>query len=557
MQEVFDLSLHALFAVAGGSTKNGDGVLVKIGIPKETHDGERRVAATPDTVEKLLKLGFEVQIEAGAGDAARLPDAGFLAAGATLASSAEEIWSNSDLVLKVRPPQAPELPLVREGSHLISLFFPAQNGNLIEALAEKKCTVVALDQIPRISRAQKMDVLSSMANIAGYRAVIEAANHFGSFFSGQITAAGRTRPAQVLVIGAGVAGLAAIAAARGLGAEVRAFDVRPAVKEQVESLGARFLELDFEEPAETEGGYAKEMSKAFLEAEYALFAEQAKEVDIIITTALIPGKKAPELITKAMVESMKPGSIVVDLAAEQGGNCAYTQPDRAIEVKGVTVLGYTDLTCRLATHASQLFSTNLVNLLSDMVGEDGYRVDMEDEVVRKSLVLNNGVVTWPPPPEPEKAVPPPPTREVPQKSEPAPAAKPKASGHGASSGPGAIWPVLVTVLALLGVGATVDDPQLVHNLTVFVLACFVGWQVVWSVTAALHTPLMSVTNAISGIIVVGGMLQVAVTHTAGGDGGLTVSVLLGAVAILVASINIAGGFLVTQRMLKMFRKEGK
>ena len=528
---------------------------MKIGIPKETHAGERRVAATPDTVEKLLKLGFEVKVETGAGEAARLPDSGFSDAGATVVENAAAIWDDSDLVLKVRPPEAAELEQVNEGTHLVSLFFPAQNGNLIEALASKKCTVIALDQIPRISRAQKMDVLSSMANIAGYRAVIEAANHFGSFFSGQITAAGRTRPAQVMVIGAGVAGLAAIAAARGLGAEVRAFDVRPAVKEQVESLGARFLELDFEEPAETDGGYAKEMSQAFLDAEFALFAAQAKEVDIIITTALIPGKKAPELITKAMVESMKPGSIVVDLAAEQGGNCAYTQPDRAVEVKGVTILGYTDLTCRLATHASQLFSTNIVNLLSDMVGEEGYAVDLEDEVVRKALVVNNGVVTWPPPPEPEKAVPPPPTKEAPKAPEPVVKSKPK-SGHGAQSGPGSFMPVLFAIAALLTVGATVDDAQLVHNLTVFVLACFVGWQVVWSVTAALHTPLMSVTNAISGIIVVGGMLQVAVT-SGSGDGGLSVSVLLGAVAILVASINIAGGFLVTQRMLKMFRREGK
>jgi len=525
---------------------------VKIGIPKEIHAGERRVAATPDTVGKLLKLGFEVQIEAGAGEEARLPDAGFAEAGATVVDGPNPIWAESDLILKVRPPTETELSWMKEGTHVISLFFPAQNSNLIDQLAAKKATVVALDQIPRISRAQKMDVLSSMANIAGYRAVIEAANHFGSFFSGQITAAGRTRPAQVLVIGAGVAGLAAIAAARGLGAEVRAFDVRPAVKEQVESLGARFLELDFEEDsAETAGGYAKEMSQAFLDAEFALFAEQAKEVDIIITTALIPGKKAPELITKAMVESMKPGSIVVDLAAEQGGNCAYTQPDRAVEVKGVTILGYTDLTCRLATHASQLFSTNIVNLLNDMVGEEGYAVDMEDEVVRKAMVVHNGLVTWPPPPEPEKAVPPPPTQEAPKPVEkPVVVKKSSSGGHGASQEAGSITPVLVISAVLLAIGFSDADAQLTHNLTVFSLACFVGWQVVWSVTAALHTPLMSVTNAISGIIVVGGMLQVAVA-----DAG-SVSLWLGAAAILVASINIAGGFLVTQRMLKMFRREG-
>jgi NAD(P) transhydrogenase subunit alpha len=531
------------------SVKNGDGDVVKIGIPKETHLGERRVAATPATVVKLLKLGFEVQIQSGAGESAHLLDADFVTAGATLVDSAETLWASSNLVLKVRPPSVEELALMTDSSQLISLFFPSQNSNLIDRLAAKKCTVIALDQIPRISRAQKMDVLSSMANIAGYRAVIEAANHFGSFFAGQITAAGRTRPAQVLVIGAGVAGLAAVAAARGLGAEVRAFDVRPAVKEQVESLGARFLELTFEEEegTETAGGYAKEMSQAFLDAEFALFAEQAKEVDIIITTALIPGKKAPELITKAMVDTMKPGSIVVDLAAEQGGNCAYTQPDRAVEVKGVTILGYTDLTSRLATHASQLFSTNIVNLLSDMVGDEGYQVDLEDEVVRKALVVHQGQVTWPPPPDPEKAVAPPPTLEAP-KVAPAPVAK---ASHGSASEPGSLVPVVALSALLLILGLSNPDKQLVHNLTVFALACFVGWQVVWSVKPALHTPLMSVTNAISGIIVVGGMLQVGV-----GEPG-SVPSLMGAAAILVASINIAGGFWVTQRMLKMFRREAK
>jgi NAD(P) transhydrogenase subunit alpha len=522
---------------------------VKIGIPKETHLGERRVAATPATVVKLLKLGFEVQIETGAGEAAHLLDPDFVTAGATLVDKAETLWATSDLVLKVRPPNLQELALMADSSQLICLFFPAQNSNLIDRLADKKCTVIALDQIPRISRAQKMDVLSSMANIAGYRAVIEAANHFGSFFAGQITAAGRTRPAQVLVIGAGVAGLAAVAAARGLGAEVRAFDVRPAVKEQVESLGARFLELTYEEEegSETAGGYAKEMSQAFLDAEFALFAEQAKEVDIIITTALIPGKKAPELITKAMVDSMKPGSIVVDLAAEQGGNCAYTQPDRAVEVKGVTILGYTDLTSRLATHASQLFSTNIVNLLSDMVGDEGYQVDLEDEVVRKALVVHQGQVTWPPPPDPEKAVAPPPTLEAP-KVAPTPVSK---ASHGSASEPGSLVPVVGLSVLLLVLGLLIPDVELVHNLTVFALACFVGWQVVWLVKPALHTPLMSVTNAISGIILVGGMLQVGV-----GEPG-SVPSLMGAAAILVASINIAGGFWVTQRMLKMFRREAK
>ena len=407
---------------------------MRVGIPTEVHPGERRVAATPDTVGKLIKLGFDVSVQSGAGEGAKLSDDAYAEAGAEVVSAVADLWAQSDIVLKVRGPGvdpadgSDECERLREGGWLISMIQPATNGPMIERLAARKATVIALDQIPRISRAQKMDVLSSMANIAGYRAVIEAANHFGSFFSGQITAAGRTRPAQVMVIGAGVAGLAAIAAARGLGAEVRAFDVRLAAKEQVESLGARFLELEFpaDESGETAGGYAKTMSKEFIDAEMALFAEQAKEVDIIITTALIPGKKAPVLITKEMVDSMKRGSIVVDLAAEQGGNCGYTQPDRAVEVKGVTILGYTDLTSRLATQSSQLFGTNLVNLLSDMTTEGECAIDLEDEVVRKSMVLRDGVFTWPPPPDPEKAVAPPPTDEVPAaKPPPAPVVEPE------------------------------------------------------------------------------------------------------------------------------------
>ena len=524
---------------------------MRVGIPTEVHPGEQRVAATPDTVRKLIKLGFEVSIQSGAGEGAKLTDEAYSDAGATVVSEVDALWRDSDIVLKVRSPETDpadgtdECNRLREGGWLISLIQPATNGPLVERLSTRKATVIALDQIPRISRAQKMDVLSSMANIAGYRAVIEAANHFGSFFSGQITAAGRTRPAQVMVIGAGVAGLAAIAAARGLGAEVRAFDVRLAAKEQVESLGARFLELEFpaDEGGETAGGYAKIMSKEFIDAEMALFAEQAKEVDIIITTALIPGKKAPVLITKEMVDSMKRGSIVVDLAAEQGGNCGYTQPDRAIEVNGVTVLGYTDLTSRLATQSSQLFGSNLVNLLSDMTTDGVCAIDLEDEVVRKSLVLRDGVVTWPPPPDPLKAVAPPPTDEVPK---PAPVETPAPKVDSKPSN----MPSFVG--ALLGLGAIYvglgDKGDFVAQLTVFVLACFVGWQVVWNVTAALHTPLMSVTNAISGIIIVGGMMQ------AGNASADQLAQILGAVAILVASINIAGGFLVTHRMLAMFRK---
>jgi len=518
---------------------------MKIAVPKESAKGERRIAATPDTVRKLIKLGFEVAVEAGAGVSASLPDGLFAEAGATIVG-ADAIWAEAELVLKVRPPSIEEVGCIPEGASLISLFYPAQNGDLIEALAARKITVVALDQVPRISRAQKMDVLSSMANIAGYRAVIEAANHFGSFFGGQITAAGRTRPAQVMVVGAGVAGLAAIAAARGLGAEVRAFDVRPAAKEQVESLGARFLDFHFEEEpsAETAGGYAKQMSAAFIEAELAFLAKQAAECDIIITTALIPGKKAPQLITKEAVAAMRPGSIVVDMAAEQGGNCAHTQPDRAVQIKGVTILGYTDLTSRLATHASQFFGTNLFNLLKDLLGEEqgagGLVLDMEDEVVRKSTIINQGVVIWPPPPDPEKAIPPPPTSEVPMPTKAA-AKKEVKKGSG-------LVPVALAVAALALVGLS-GDAKFAQNFTVFVLACFVGWQVVWSVTPALHTPLMSVTNAISGIIVVGGMLQAA-------SGELNLATVLGAIAVLVATINISGGFLVTRRMLAMFQRGG-
>jgi NAD(P) transhydrogenase subunit alpha len=529
---------------------------MRVGIPTEVHPGERRVAATPDTVGKLMALGFEVSVQSGAGEGAKLEDSAYRDAGATIVDDVNELWADSDIVLKVRAPETDpadgtdECERLREGGWLISMVQPATNGPLVERLAARKATLIALDQIPRISRAQKMDVLSSMANIAGYRAVIEAANHFGSFFAGQITAAGRTRPAQVMVIGAGVAGLAAIAAARGLGAEVRAFDVRLAAKEQVESLGARFLELEFpaDEGGETSGGYAKIMSKEFVDAEMALFAEQVKEVDIIITTALIPGKPAPILITKEMVDSMKPGSIVVDLAAEQGGNCGYTEPDRAVEFGGVTILGYTDLTSRLATQASQLFGTNLVNLLSDMTTDGECIIDLEDEVVRKSLILRDGVVTWPPPPDPQKAVAPPPTDKIPKS-----AAKPVAASLPAPAGASSPSKMPMVVAILLGAGAIYvgqykEMDVFVQQLTVFVLACFVGWQVVWNVTAALHTPLMSVTNAISGIIIVGGMMQ------AGNRDAGELAQILGAIAILVASINIAGGFLVTHRMLAMFRK---
>jgi H+-translocating NAD(P) transhydrogenase subunit alpha len=514
-----------------------------IGIPKEVFPGECRVAGTPDTAKRLQKMGFEVRVEQGAGAAANFSDRAYEEAGCTIVADAVELWQQADLILKVRAPMhhpdldRSETELLREGGTLISFIWPAQNPELLEQLAQRKATVLAMDAVPRISRAQKMDALSSMANIAGYRAVIEAANQFGRFFTGQITAAGKVPPCKVLVIGAGVAGLAAIGAAKSLGAVVRAFDTRPVVKEQVESMGAEFLELEFEEDGTGSGGYAKTMSKEFIEAEMALFAAQAQDVDIIITTALIPGKPAPVLITRAMVESMKPGSVVVDLAAEQGGNCEVTRPNEISEHHGVRIIGLTDLPSRMASQSSQLYGTNLCHLLSDMGGSPEYRVDLEDEVVRGALILHEGALTWPAP----KPVNPSPTPAAASGSASIvpPDAPPSTGGNNL------LWFGLAA-LALVGIGIGAPASFLPH-FTVFVLACFVGWQVVWSVTPALHTPLMSVTNAISGIIIIGGMLQIS-----GPLGSPTT--ILGAIAILVGTINISGGFLVTQRMLQMFRK---
>ncbi len=519
---------------------------LKIGIPNEVHPGENRVAATPQTVKVLQKMGFDVLIESGAGASATFPDASYEEAGCELIPFAENLWAEADIVMKVRPPEMHpvlgrhETELLSEGGTLISFLWPAQNAELLERLAARKATALSMDAVPRISRAQKLDALSSMANIAGYRAVIEAANNFGRFFTGQITAAGKVPPAKVLVIGAGVAGLAAIGAARGLGAVVRAFDTRPVVKEQVESLGAEFLELDFKEDGTGSGGYAKVMSKEFIDAEMALFLEQAKDVDIIITTALIPGKKAPLLITQEMVEHMKEGSVVVDMAAEQGGNCAVTKPNEVYKYDGVTIIGLTDLPSRMAAQSSQLYGTNLCHLLKDMGGSDAYTVDLEDVVVRGALVLHEGKVTWPPP-KIEQPSPPKPSPT------PAPvAAQPEVKEAKTSRGiAGLIW-LVVAGLALVGIGVGAPSSFLSH-FTVFVLACFVGWQVIWNVAPALHTPLMSVTNAISGIIIIGGMLQISGAPT-------SATTILGAIAILVGTINIVGGFLVTQRMLQMFRK---
>jgi NAD(P) transhydrogenase subunit alpha len=510
---------------------------MKVAIPRELHPGERRVAATPDTVKRLCKLGFEVTIEAGAGVGAQFSDVQYREAGAQIQSDTRALWSSGDLLLKVRPPEAGEVAALREGATLISFIWPAQNKPLLDQLAQRKATVLAMDMIPRITRAQKLDALSSMANIAGYRAVIEAANQFGRFFTGQITAAGKVPPAKVLVIGAGVAGLAAIGAASGMGAIVRAFDTRPVVKEQVQSMGAEFLEVQFQEDGSGAGGYAKEMSPEFIAAEMELFRRQLKEVDIVITTALIPGRPAPKLLPKDVTECLKPGSVVVDLAAEAGGNCELTQPGKIVVHNGISIIGYTDLPSRMATTSSQLYGMNLVNLLTDMGGGANWRVNLDDEVVRGATVVNAGELL----PPPVKAAPPP--------AAVAASAAPAVAKKAESTPRSGLWSVFFLVLAaaaFTGLGLVAPKEFLSH-FTVFVLACFVGWQVVWNVTAALHTPLMSVTNAISGIILLGGMLKIS------GPVSSPVTILA-AIAVLVATINVAGGFLVTRRMLAMFRK---
>lgn len=541
--------------------------MTTIGIPKEIHPGEKRVAATPQTILKLKKLGFEVQVESHAGHGINCIDGEYREAGATIVDGTKDLWSTSDVILKVRPPEqnaelgVHEAALMKEGGWLIGFMWPAQNREILDLLSKRKTTVFGMDCVPRITRAQKMDTLSAMANIAGYRAIIEAANHFPRFFTGQITAAGRIDPAKVLVIGAGVAGLSAIGAARSLGAIVRAFDPRSATKDQVASMGAEFLELNIKEEGEGKGGYAKEMSDEFLKAEMALFAAQAMQVDIIVTTALIPGKPAPKLITTGMVESMKPGSVIVDLAAEQGGNCALTDPGKVTHHKGVTIVGYTDLPSRMASMSSQLYGACIVALLDELQkparskGADGGEkadaageilIDLEDEVVRGAIVLHEGKMMWPPPAPPTPAAPPEPG--VPTKSSASVAvAKAASSGHGNGDGKGINPLVLVVVgIVLIGLGFVAPDKTLSH-FTVFMLAIFVGFQVVWNVKPALHTPLMSVTNAISGIILVGGMLQLI-------SSSMNLTVVLGAIAVLIAAINIAGGFLVTNRMLAMFRK---
>ena len=533
-----------------GAAAQSPAVGLRIGIPRERAAGEKRVAIVPEAVEKLIKLGFTVAVEAGAGDAAHFSDDSYRAAGAEVIEGEANLWSASDIIFKVRGPSSGEVGLMREGGTLVSFIWPAQNPELLQQLAGRKTTVLAMDSVPRISRAQKLDALSSMANIAGYRAVIEAAHHFGRFFTGQITAAGKVPPAKVFVIGAGVAGLAAIGTASGLGAIVRANDTRPEVGDQVKSMGGEFVTVDYEEEGSGTGGYAKLMSEGFQQAQRETFARQAKEVDIIITTALIPGKPAPKLITAEMVRSMKPGSVIVDMAAEQGGNCELTEPGQVVVKHGVTIIGYTDLPSRLARQSSTLYSNNLLRLTEELCKtKDGHiNVAMDDEVLRGTTVVKEGVITWPPPAPKLSMAPAKPASTAPVTPPPAPGAK---AAPAAPVKAAMIFGVAALFFLLIG---TCAPSAFLGHFTVFVLACFIGYMVVWNVTPALHTPLMSVTNAISSIIAIGALMQIAPPLMGGmdrPDGWIRSLAVLG---ITLTAVNMFGGFAVTRRMLSMFRK---
>jgi NAD(P) transhydrogenase subunit alpha len=527
-----------------------------IGVPKETAAGEKRVATVPDAVEKLVKLGFSVAVESGAGDAANFADETYRAAGAEVVPTVSDLWAKSDIVFKVRAPSPEEVGLLRAGGTLIGFIWPAQNPELMQQLAARNATVLAIDSLPRqLSRAQKMDALTSMAGIAGYRAVIEAANAFGRFFNGQITAAGKIPPAKVFIAGAGVAGLAAIGTAANLGAIVRANDTRAEVADQVVSLGGEFVKVDYEEEGGGGGGYAKVMSEGFQKAQREMYAKQAADADIIITTALIPGKPAPKLITAEMVKSMKPGSVIVDMAAEQGGNCELTVPGEAVVKHGVTIVGYTDLVSRLAKQASTLYSNNLLRLAEELCKtKDGViDVNMDDDAIRGLTVIKEGSITWPPPPPKLPAVAP--------QAKPAaavPAAAKKGHGHGAGepmSAKSLAMTFAVGALVFWLVGLYAPASFLAH-FTVFVLACFVGYMVVWNVTPSLHTPLMSVTNAISSIIAIGALVQIAPPLTEAGatDRPNLLILALAVFALALTAVNMFGGFAVTRRMLAMFRK---
>lgn len=514
---------------------------MNIGVPKETRPGERRIAATPTSIQKLRELGHAVSVERGAGLEAGIDDRELELAGASLVDREEAL--RQPLVLKVRPPTVDEAEALVEGGILVSLLQPERHPELLDVLSRRKVSALALERVPRVTRAQKMDVLSSMANASGYRAVVIAAEHYQGFLGAQVTAAGTTPPAKVLVIGAGVAGLAALATAKAMGAEVRAFDTRAAAREQVESLGATFLEVSIEESGDGGGGYAKEMSKEFIEAEMKLFRKQAEDVDIVITTALVPGKRAPTLLPRDVTECFRPGSVIVDMAAEQGGNCELTREGEVVVHRGIKIVGFSDLASRMARTTSKFFATNVANFVAELGARDAFRIDLENDVVRPALVTHEGEVL-PPPPRKEPS---PAAKKTPSKRPPAEVKKPSDIQKPSRTPLGATFAGLVGIALLFVVGRFAPGDFLQH-FTVFILACFVGWQVIWSVSPALHTPLMSVTNAISGIIVVGGMLQVG--------GGLDLASILGALAVFFAVINISGGFLVTQRMLRMFRREG-
>jgi len=522
---------------------------LNIAVPIDTTPGETRIPVSPLTTKKLTDLGFTVTIETGAGTPSQFSDDDFVQAGANIETDIAKLYSEADVLLKINAPAeshpktgSPEIEMIPENKTWVSFLAPAQNEDMLEAFKKKGISAISLDAIPRISRAQKMDILSSMANIAGYRSVIEAAHNFGRFFTGQVTAAGKVPPAKVLVIGAGVAGLAAIGAAKSLGAIVRAFDTRMEVKEQVQSMGGEFLTVEIEEDGAGSGGYAKQMSKEFIEAEMALFMEQAKDVDIIITTALIPGRPAPKLITEEMVIAMKPGSVVVDLAAPNGGNCECTVKDEIAVAHDVKIVGYTNLAARAANQASTLLSNNVLSLITHLCeAKDGeLNFDIEDEITRGCTVTHQKEILWPPPPPKLSAAPQKPV----QNAEPVVAPEPKKS----KAQPIALYWIIAGAL-MLGLGK-VAPADFMGHFTVFVLSVFIGWQVIWNVSHSLHTPLMSVTNAISGIVVIGSLLQVS------GSGSTLVTILAG-VGILFASINIAGGFFVTRRMLNMFRRETK
>ncbi len=528
---------------------------MKIGIPKEVVAGEKRVAATPDSIEKLTKLGFSFVVESGAGDLSDFADSTYRAVGAEVVDDPKSVWAKADIIMKVNPPMhhpvagCDESTWLGAGKTLISFIWPAQHPDLMKTLAATQATVLAVDAVPRISRAQKLDVLSSMANIAGYRAVIEAAYHFGRFFTGQITAAGKVPPAKVLIVGVGVAGLAAIGTASGLGAIVRASDTRPEVQDQVKSLGAEFLTVDYQEDGTGQGGYAKTMSEGYLKAQEAMLARQAMEVDIIITTALIPGKPAPRLITAGMVQSMKPGSVIVDLAAIQGGNCELTENGKVVVHNGVKIVGHSDFPSRLARQASQLYATNLLHLIEELcpskAGGEIY-VNMNDEVIRGTTVIKEGVITYPPPKPTVPTTPAPQLFAKPPVELPKPAA---AHGHGGTDAPASSRSVAIVglvgavIFGLIGFSA---PAAFLGHFTVFVLACFIGYMVIWNVTPALHTPLMSVTNAISSIIAIGALIQVS-------SPGILITLLAG-LAVVLTAVNMLGGFWVTQRMLRMFQR---